>query len=76
MVRNVFRLDDRQLASLMVPRGDVVYLDVEEPLEENLRRIEESDHSRFPAWKCRMLSNRGRWPGVSGIQLKRKLRQS
>ncbi|GLC91445.1 membrane protein [Cupriavidus sp. TA19] len=49
MVRNVFRLDDRQLASLMVPRGDVVYLDVEAPLDENLRRIEESDHSRFPA---------------------------
>lgn len=48
MVRNVFRLDDRQLASLMVPRGDVVYLDVEVPLEENLKRIEESDHSRFP----------------------------
>jgi len=48
MVRNVFRLDDRQLASLMVPRGDVVYLDVEAPLEENLKRIEESDHSRFP----------------------------
>ncbi|ESJ03152.1 MULTISPECIES: hemolysin family protein [Cupriavidus] len=48
MVRNVFRLDDRQLTSLMVPRGDVVSLDVELPLEENLRRIEESDHSRFP----------------------------
>ncbi|CAM3268286.1 hemolysin family protein [Cupriavidus taiwanensis] len=48
MVRNVFRLDDRQLASLMVPRGDVVYLDVEASMEENLRRIEESDHSRFP----------------------------
>ncbi|MDF3833957.1 hemolysin family protein [Cupriavidus basilensis] len=48
MVRNVFRLDDRQLTSLMVPRGDVVCLDVEVPLEENLRRIEESDHSRFP----------------------------
>lgn len=48
MVRNVFRLDDRQLASLMVPRGDVVYLDVESTEEENLRRIEESDHSRFP----------------------------
>jgi putative hemolysin len=40
MVRNVFRLDDRQLASLMVPRGDVVYLDVEESEDENLRRIE------------------------------------
>lgn len=48
MVRNVFRLDDRQLTSLMVPRGDVVSLDVELSLDENLRRIEESDHSRFP----------------------------
>ncbi len=48
MVRNVFRLDDRQLASLMVPRGDVVFLDVEAPLDENLRRIEDSDHARFP----------------------------
>ena len=48
MVRNVFRLDDRQLASLMVPRGDVVYLDVELSEDENVRRIEESDHSRFP----------------------------
>ncbi len=48
MVRNVFRLDDRQIGSLMVPRADVVFLDVEEPFEENLRRIEESDHARFP----------------------------
>ncbi len=39
MVRNVFRLDDRQIGSLMVPRGDIVYLDVEEPLDDNLRRI-------------------------------------
>jgi putative hemolysin len=48
MVRNVFRLDDRQLGSLMVPRGDIVFLDLEEPLAENLRRIRESTHSRFP----------------------------
>ncbi len=48
MVRNVFRLDDRQISSLMVPRGDVVVLDVEAPFEENLRIIEESDHARFP----------------------------
>ena len=48
MVRNVFRLDDRQIASLMVPRGDVVALDVDEPLEENMKRIETSVHSRFP----------------------------
>ncbi|MCW8164178.1 HlyC/CorC family transporter [Verminephrobacter aporrectodeae subsp. tuberculatae] len=48
MVRNVFRLDDRQIGSLMVPRGDVVCLDGDAPFEENLRRIEESDHARFP----------------------------
>ena len=48
MVRNVFSLDDRQLGSLMVPRGDVVCLDANLPFEANLRRIDESDHARFP----------------------------
>lgn len=48
MVRNVFRLDDRQIGSLMVPRGDVVFLDASLPFEDNLARIEESDHARFP----------------------------
>jgi putative hemolysin len=48
MVRNVFRLDDRQLGSLMVTRGEIVFLELEEPLAENLRRIRESTHSRFP----------------------------
>ncbi|MFN0314487.1 MAG: hemolysin family protein [Burkholderiales bacterium] len=51
MVRNVFRLDDRQIASLMIPRGDIVYLDVEAPMEENLVRIENSEHARFPVVK-------------------------
>ena len=48
MVRNVFRLDDRQLGSLMVPRADIVSLDADAPWEENQRRIEEGDHTRFP----------------------------
>jgi putative hemolysin len=48
MVRNVFLLDDRQITSLMVPRGDAVLLDADLPFEENLRRIEQSDHARFP----------------------------
>jgi putative hemolysin len=51
MVRNVFRLDDRQIGSLMVPRGDVVVLDVDLSFEDNLARIEESDHARFPVIK-------------------------
>lgn len=52
MVRNVFRLDDRQITSLMVPRGDIIYLDLEEPLNENLQRIQDSEHSRFPVCKA------------------------
>lgn len=48
MVRNVFRLDDRQISSLMVPRGDVVVLDADHPFDVNVARIEESGHARFP----------------------------
>ncbi len=51
MVRNVFRLDERQLGSLMVPRSDIVWLDMNRPLEENLSVMAESAHSRFPV--CR-----------------------
>lgn len=51
MVRNVFRLDDRQIGSLMVPRADVVFLDLDETFEENVARIGRSDHARFPVIK-------------------------
>ena len=51
MVRNVFRLDERQVGSLMIPRADIEYLDANLPLEDNLLRIAQSDHSRFPV--CR-----------------------
>ncbi len=48
MVRNVFRLDDRQIASLMTPRNEIEFLDVEQPLTDNLNKIAQSTHSRFP----------------------------
>jgi magnesium and cobalt exporter, CNNM family len=51
MVRNVFRLDDRPIESLMTPRADIVYLDTTLPQDENLRRVAESEHTRFPV--CR-----------------------
>jgi putative hemolysin len=51
MVRNVFLLDDRQIGSLMVPRADVVVLDIGLPFEDNLARIEQSNHARFPVVK-------------------------
>ena len=48
MVRNVFRLDERQLGSLMVPRSEIIYLDTSLPVEENMNLVAESEHSRFP----------------------------
>ncbi|WPP46252.1 hemolysin family protein [Pseudomonas sp. AN-1] len=48
MVRNVFRLDDRQLGSLMIPRSDIVCIDIRRSAEENLQILIESEHSRFP----------------------------
>jgi putative hemolysin len=51
MVRNVLRLDDLQIASLMTPRSEIVFADIERPLEERMATIIESDHSRFPV--CR-----------------------
>jgi len=51
MVRNVFRLDERQVGSMMVPRNDVVWLDIHAPLAEQLRIIGEHAHSRYPV--CR-----------------------
>lgn len=48
MVRNVFRLDDRRLGSLMIPRSDLVYVDIRRPPEENVQVMIESEPSRFP----------------------------
>lgn len=51
IVRNVFRLDDRQITSLMTPRSEIVCLDIGQPIDANLERLTDSGHSRFPV--CR-----------------------
>ena len=48
MVKNVFRLDDRAVASLMVPRSEVEYLDLEDTREVNMEKVLNSQHSRLP----------------------------
>ena len=47
MVRNVFRLDDRQVGSIMIPRSDIEWLDLEDSREENIRKIQTSRRSRL-----------------------------
>ena len=51
MVKNVFRLDERSISSLMVPRSDIIFLDTSISMEDNLHRVMQSPHSRFPVCK-------------------------
>ncbi|OIP78910.1 MAG: hypothetical protein AUK48_00685 [Oscillatoriales cyanobacterium CG2_30_44_21] len=48
MVERVFRLGDRPIKSLMTPRTEIDWLDIDAPFEETQREVLESDHSRFP----------------------------
>jgi putative hemolysin len=51
MVRNVFRLDDRQVGSMMIPRAEIVWIDVAATRDELLALIGDAEHSRYPV--CR-----------------------
>ena len=48
IVESVFRLGDRRVDSLMTPRTAIDWLDLNEPFEENLRRVAESPRNYFP----------------------------
>ncbi|MCL4251615.1 MAG: hemolysin family protein [Anaerolineae bacterium] len=48
MVESVFRLGDRRVTSIMTPRTEIVWLDLEDAPEENAHKIAESRFSRFP----------------------------
>ena len=47
MVRNVFRLDDRQIGSLMTPRSDIEWIDLDDTREENFHKVLTSNRSRL-----------------------------
>ena len=51
MVRNVFRLDERLISSMMIPRSDIAWLNIEAPMADNLATIAEHGYSRYPV--CR-----------------------
>jgi len=51
MVRNVFRLDDRQIGSMMMPRTEITWLDVNAPLADTLALMADNLHTRYPV--CR-----------------------
>lgn len=47
MIDSVLRLADRSAESIMIPRGDIVWLDVGSSLEEMWNEARRSGHSRF-----------------------------
>jgi len=51
MVRNVFRLDERQIGSMMIPRTEITWLDQHAPMPALLAQMAEHGHARYPV--CR-----------------------
>ena len=52
MVKNVFHLDDRPLTSIMVPRSDIVWLEMEHTVEQAMALLKrDAPHSWYPV--CR-----------------------
>lgn len=47
LLEGVMALADRKVGSIMIPRQDVIWLDIEEPIEVLWQRAKESGHARF-----------------------------
>jgi len=56
LVVNVLDLRERVVRDIMTPRGEVVYLDLEDDFETNVKKALESRHTRFPLC-CENLDN-------------------
>jgi CBS domain containing-hemolysin-like protein len=48
LVVNVLDLRDRVVRDIMTPRGEIVYLNLEDDFETNVQKAIESRHTRFP----------------------------
>ena len=48
MLNNLFEFDQRHIGRVMIPVNSVDLLDITDPEEENLRKIRDGGHSRFP----------------------------
>lgn len=51
MIDSVFKFDERTAREIMVPRRDVITIDIEEPFEELIDEILETRHSRIPVYE-------------------------
>jgi len=51
LVDNIFDLDEKDAASIMTPRTDMICLDIEDSLDENLMAISEYKYTRYAVCK-------------------------
>ncbi|UYQ95383.1 hemolysin family protein [Chitinophaga horti] len=51
LIQNVFNLADRHVSSLMTPRNELVWLDVNDSPEENKKKVMELKHTVYPLAK-------------------------
>jgi putative hemolysin len=47
LVSRIFRMDDQSIRSVMTPRGDIVYFDLNDSFETNRQKLLRSVHTRF-----------------------------
>ena len=48
IIKRVFKLDDQKVESIMTPRNEIIWIDLEDPREVNKVKIIESKRSIFP----------------------------
>lgn len=51
MIEGVFDIGDRRVDSLMTHRNDIISFDLNDPADENLRKMIKSGRSNFPAYE-------------------------
>jgi putative hemolysin len=51
IMERVFSMGDRKVNSIMTPRGEIIWLDIDDPAEEVQRKISSGPYSMFPV--CR-----------------------
>lgn len=51
IVERVFRMSDRRVSTIMTPRTDMVWIDIDDPIGDSMRTMCATDHTYFPV--CR-----------------------
>lgn len=51
MIEGVFDIGDRRVESLMTHRSDIIALDLDDPVDENLKKMIASGRSNFPVYE-------------------------